>query len=94
MSAGDLVISNANLLLNFNVAISNTDAIVKLGSIPANTLTGSVTAKTGVFTVTFGNGAGRATTTGQGVLLQTQTNGGGYFLGTTNAGAITLTPAP
>jgi len=92
---GDLQLSNASLLINFNVAISNTDAIVKLGTVPTNSLTGGmVTAKTGVFTFTFGTGVGRSTTAGQGILVQSQTNGGGYFLGTTNAGAISLTPTP
>jgi hypothetical protein len=42
--------------------------------------------------VTFGNGNGKATTTGLGAILQSQTNGGGYFLGTTNAGLILLSP--
>jgi hypothetical protein len=56
-------------------------------------LTGSIAAKTGLFTLTFGNGSGKATTTGSGAFLQNQAIGGGFFTGTTNAGSIIITPA-
>jgi hypothetical protein len=91
---GQLVVANnANLNLVFNVSVSSSNTLVKLGVLPANSLTGSIAPKTGLFTVTFGNGNGKATTTGSGAILQTQTNGGGFFLGTTNAGLISLLPA-
>ena len=40
--------------------------------------------------MTFGGGASK--TTGYGVILLNETNGGGYFLTKTNAGAIILQP--
>jgi hypothetical protein len=55
-------------------------------------LTGSINPKTGLLTVTFGNGAGRATTAGKGAVLQHETNAAGFFLGKTNAGSILLQP--
>jgi uncharacterized repeat protein (TIGR03803 family) len=91
---GQLLISNAALSLDFtNIAISNNDAFVKLPGSPTNSLTGSILPKTGVFTLTFGNGTGKNTTTGSGVFLQSQFVAGGFFLqGTTNAGSITIIP--
>lgn len=94
LTNGLLVVSNASLLLTNDIAVSNNDALVKLATSPSsNSLTGSIAPKTGLLTVTFGNGNGKATTTGLGAILQSQTNGGGYFLGTTNAGLILLSPA-
>jgi uncharacterized repeat protein (TIGR03803 family) len=93
MPEGQLIISNASLFLVFNVAVSNNDTLVKLPGSPINSLTNSsIAPATGLLTVTFGNGNGKATTSGQGAVLQTQTNGGGFFLGTTNAGLILLLP--
>jgi uncharacterized repeat protein (TIGR03803 family) len=90
---GTLIISNASLFLAFNVAVSNNNTLVKLAGSPTNILTNSTIASTtGLLSVTFGNGNGKATTTGQGAILQNQTNGGGFFLGTTNAGLILLLP--
>ena len=43
-------------------------------------------------TIIFGNGSGKATTIGTGVVLQNATNAGGFFLGKTNAGSISLQP--
>jgi len=98
LTNGLLVISNASLNLPFHIAVSNNDALVKLAASPTNamtnSMTGSIAPKTGLLTVTFGNGNGKATTQGFGAILQTQTNGGGYFLGATNAGSISLLPAP
>ena len=50
------------------------------GSMP---LSGSINLKTGLLTVTLGNGADK--TTGYGVILLNATNGGGYLLTKTNA---------
>jgi hypothetical protein len=90
---GTLIISNASFFLTFNVAVSNNNTLVKLAGSPTNSLTNSTIApSTGLLTVTFGNGNGKATTTGLGAVLQSQTNGGGFFLGTTNAGLVLLLP--
>ena len=90
---GQLVISNASLFLGYNVTVSNNNALGKLAGSPTNSLTGTIAPKTGLLTLTFGNGAaGKATTAGTGAVLQSGTNGGGYFLGTTNAGLISLLP--
>jgi uncharacterized repeat protein (TIGR03803 family) len=93
LAAGQLVISNANFFLLFtNVSVSKTNTLVKLGTSTTNLLTGSIASKTGLLTLSFGNGKGRAVTAGLGAVLQSQTNGGGFFLGTTNAGIISLLP--
>jgi hypothetical protein len=60
---------------------------------PSNSLTGAINPKYGLWTIAFGNGLGRATTHGLGALLQDTANAGGFFLETTDAGSITLTPA-
>jgi hypothetical protein len=92
---GLLQISGGNLAgpLNFNVAVSAGNTLIKLPSV-SNLLAGSINRKTGLLTVTFGAGQGKATNTGTGVVLQNSTNAAGAFLGTTNSGAITLQPAP
>jgi hypothetical protein len=97
MPEGQLVISNANLLLTFNVSVSNNNALVKLPGSPTNSLTGSVAPATGLLSLSFGNG--KAAPQGFGAVLQSQTNGGGFFLvpsaaSPTNAGSISLLPAP
>ena len=94
LPSGQLDISGGSLLspLTFNVAVSNNNTLVKLPGSPTNSLTGSINARTGLLTITFGNGAGKATTTGTGAVLQNVTNGGGFFLGKTNAGTILLKP--
>jgi hypothetical protein len=91
--SGGLLVSN----LTFNVAVSNQnnttlDTLVKRPGGSTNSMTGSVTRKTGLLKVTFGNGAGKATTTGTGAVLQNVTNAAGFFLGKTNAGSILLQP--
>jgi hypothetical protein len=93
-SSGQLDISGGILLspLMFNVAVSNNNALVKLSESPTNSLTGSINPKTGLLTITFGNGAGKATTTAKGAVLQNESNAGGFFLGKTNAGVILLQP--
>ncbi len=79
--------------LSFNVQVNTKNQLAKLadGS-PSNSLTGSINPKTGVWTITFGNGTGRATTQGRGAFLQNTTDAGGFFVGATSAGSITLAP--
>ncbi|MGD1085859.1 MAG: hypothetical protein ABSA47_14075 [Verrucomicrobiota bacterium] len=91
LTNGTLVISNTGVLLNFDVAVSNNNTLAKLPGGSADSLTGSISDKTGLLTVTFGN-SNKNKTTGYGAVLQGQTNGGGYFLTSTNAGAISLGP--
>jgi len=94
LPSGLLDISGGSLssLLSFNVAVSNNNALVKLPGSPTNSLTGSVNAKTGLLTATFGNGAGKATMAVKGAVLQNVTNAAGFFLGKTNAGSMVLQP--
>jgi hypothetical protein len=89
---GQLNISGGALLspLSFNVAMSNNNTLVKLPGSPTNSLTGTNNPKTGLLTITFGNGSGKTMTVGTGVILQNATNAGGFFLGTTNAGGFFL----
>jgi hypothetical protein len=92
LPAGQLELSGGGLPtpLTFNVAVSNNNNLVKLTGSPANSLSGSINAATGLLKVTFGDN--NKETTGYGAVLQNQTNGGGYFLTTSNAGAILLQP--
>jgi hypothetical protein len=94
VSSGQLTLSGGNLsnALSFAVAISSNNVVGKLTGSPTNTLTGSINPKTGLLTVTFGNGVGKATTIGSGAVLQNTAGGGGFFLGKTNTGAILLVP--
>ena len=78
--------------LSFNVAVSNNNALVKLVGGSTNSLTGSISPKTGLLTVTFGNGAGRATTAGKGAVLQNMTNAAGFFLRNNASGTFHLIP--
>jgi ATP:corrinoid adenosyltransferase len=66
---------------------------VKLPGAPTNSLTGSINPKTGLLTVKFGNGAGKATTAATGAVRQNLNEAAGFFLGKTNAGSIFLRPA-
>jgi hypothetical protein len=88
---GSLTIFNASPTLSFTVSVTN-DAVVKVSNETTNSLTGTIAPKTGLLTITFGNGAGKATTIGYGAILQNLPYGGGYFLTKTNAGTIILTP--
>jgi hypothetical protein len=94
LPAGALQISGGGLSpsLTFNAGVSNNNTLVKLAGSPTNSLSGSINPKTGLLTITFGNGAGKATTAGTGAVLQDANNAGGYFLGKTNAGGILLQP--
>ncbi len=89
---GQLDISGGNLSLplSFNVAVSNNNTLMKLPASPVNSLTGSINPKTGLLTITFGNGAGKPATTAKGAVLQNVTNAGGFFLGKTNSGSLFL----
>jgi uncharacterized repeat protein (TIGR03803 family) len=91
LPSGTLTISNASVGLDFAVSITNSSLLKEAGS-PTNSLTGIFYPKTGLLHITFGNGAGRATTTGYAAVLGNSTSAGGFFLIKTNAGAITLTP--
>jgi hypothetical protein len=93
ITSGQMEISGGPLdaPLEFNVAVTDHDALVKLPTSPAtNTLAGTISGRTGLMTVTFGDGKGKATITGYGVVLQDQTNGAGFLVTKTNAGAISL----
>jgi hypothetical protein len=94
LRSGHLDISGGGLLSNllFSVLVSSNNTLVKLPESPTNLLTGSINPDTGLLTITFGNGTGKATAAVAGAILQNATNGGGYFLGTTNAGSIFLHP--
>lgn len=90
---GLLQISGGNLAepLSFLVAVNSKNELIKLpSSLSTNSLTGTITPKTGLLSVTFGNGKGKATTTGTGVVVQNSTVAAGVFLGTTNSGSISL----
>ncbi len=92
LTNGQLVISNTGLFLAFtNVVVSN-NKLANLGGTPTNSLTGSINPRTGLLTLTFGNGKGHATDEAFGAILQDATNAGGYFLTQTNAGSIHLQP--
>jgi hypothetical protein len=81
-------INNPEVLANIAVSITNTGKMTETGT---KTVIGSITPKTGVFTVTLGSGASRVTGHGA-IILLNGTNGGGYFLTKTYAGAIILGP--
>jgi hypothetical protein len=80
--------------LAFMVDLNTTNALVREGIAPTNSFTGSIAPKTGLLRITFGNGNGTNTTAGTGAALQNANAGGGFFITTTNAGAISLTPLP
>jgi BspA type Leucine rich repeat region (6 copies) len=92
LNDGILIVSNIGLYLTYNVGVSNNSALVKLPSVVTNSLTGSITTKNGLLTVTFGDGPGKTTVTGTGAVLQNANSAGGFFLGKTNAGSIILQP--
>jgi uncharacterized repeat protein (TIGR03803 family) len=91
LPAGMLTISNTSIALDFPVSIIN-DTLAKLPGSPTNSLTGIFYPSTGLLKITFGNGAGRATTMGYAAILRDSTNGYGYFVTKTNAGTILLHP--
>ena len=61
LTNGQLVISNTGLFLAFtNIVVSN-NTLTNLGVLPTNSLTGSINPKTGLLTLAFADGNGRAT---------------------------------
>jgi uncharacterized repeat protein (TIGR02543 family) len=76
-------IDETNALTNFTVSITD------LGKLTGTGISGTITPKTGVWTVTFGSGDIKET--GHGALLDA-TNGDGYFLTKTNGQAIKFGP--
>jgi hypothetical protein len=84
---GLLTISSSSVDLIFQIAI-NGNTIGNATNSPTNSLAGSINPKTGLMTVTFGNGNGRAVATGHAALLQGASMGGGFFTTSTNAGLI------
>jgi hypothetical protein len=94
LPAGKLDVSGGTLSssLDFSVALSAKNVLSKTNNTPTNSLTGSINPKTGLLTITFGNGAGKSTTAGKGAVLQDTSTAAGFFLDKTNAGSIILTP--
>ena len=85
-----LEMSNSTTLQTNNFVMS-IGSNFKLGQVSGPTnLSGTINPKTGLLTVTIGSGASKQT--GYGVILPNGTNGGGYLLTRTNAGAIILQP--
>jgi hypothetical protein len=79
---------NATTLMDFTLTIGNN---FKLGEVSdAKLLSGSINPKTGLLTVTIGDGASKLT--GHGAMLLNSSSGGGYFLDRTNAQAIRIEP--
>jgi uncharacterized repeat protein (TIGR03803 family) len=79
--------------IDFSVGLDykNEDLPVQAGG-PTNSLSSTITAKTGLLKITFGNGNGTNTTSATGAILQNHALGGGFFTTKTNAGGFTLTP--
>ncbi len=77
-------INDTNALTNIAINVSDT------GAVAGRSVSGAINSKTGLVTVTIGSGASEVT--GYGAILLNETNGGGYFLTSTNAEAITLGP--
>ncbi len=93
LTGGALDISGGPLLTNlaFSVTVSNNNALEELrADLATNILKGSIAPKTGLLTVTFGDGRGKATITGYGAALQNQTSAAGFFVTKTNGGTIIL----
>jgi uncharacterized repeat protein (TIGR02543 family) len=79
-------IGDTNVPPNVTVSITDSGKVTGTAGIPVS---GSITPKTGLVTLTIGSGDIKET--GHGALLNA-TNGGGYFLTKTNAQAIKLGP--
>jgi uncharacterized repeat protein (TIGR03803 family) len=89
LTNGQLNLSNSSFNLDYtNITVSSN--LLAAAGISTNLLTGSISGKNGLLTLTFS--AGRSTSTAFGVFLQNSTNAGGYFLTSTNAGAFNLLP--
>jgi len=72
-----------------NVSEKNKATVVVAGDKTTVTIDG----KTGLFSGRLASATGGAPTPFQGVILQNQRSGAGFFLGATAGGAVTLTPA-
>ena len=79
-------ISGMDVQTNVTVSVAASGKVTGLSGAPVS---GSITPKTGLFTVTVGSGASKVT--GHGAMLN-DTNGGGYFLTKTNAQAVQFGP--
>jgi uncharacterized repeat protein (TIGR03803 family) len=90
LSNGELVISNAGLLLTYTNIAVRANSLKNLGALPTNSLTGSINPKTGLLTLTFAHG--KTTQDAWAAILQDTTNAGGFFLTPTNAGSLELQP--
>jgi uncharacterized repeat protein (TIGR03803 family) len=95
LTNGVLSVSNGFLQtpLVYSVSVNNLNLLVASAG-PANSLSGSINPKNGLLKISFGNGAGKSMTVGQGAVLQEQSFGAGFFLTKTNAGQIELEEAP
>jgi hypothetical protein len=93
-SSGQLGLSGGMLPkpLIYTVAVTPANALTLVPGGPTNSMSGSINTKTGILTVTFGNGKGGETTVAKGVVLQDSKNAAGFFLSTTNAGSVILVP--
>ena len=90
LTNGDLVISNADLFLNFTNIVVTGNTLSNLGGIPSNYLTGAINPKTGLLTIAFGNG--NTTNHATAAVLQNISTAGGFFLTRTNAASVILQP--
>ncbi len=78
--------NDPNTSMDFTLTISKNFALSEVTDLKL--LSGSINPKTGLVTVTIGNGSSKLT--GHGVMMLNSTSGGGYFLAPTNAQAIKL----
>jgi uncharacterized repeat protein (TIGR03803 family) len=90
LTNGQLLLSNSSLVLAYTDIVVSNNVLTNRGASPTNYLTGSVNSRTGLLQLTFVSGA--HTNGATGAILQDTTNGGGFFLTTTNAGSVLLHP--
>lgn len=92
LQIGDASITPAPLIWNLGLKPNNQLQILP-GSV-TNSLTGSIVPASGTLSVTFRpTGLGKTNDrTAQGAVLQTNSSGWGFFIGTTNAGSLYLHP--
>jgi hypothetical protein len=95
LSNGTLTISNPaqgiNLVYN-NVTVSENKLTYIPAGNPTNQLGATVNSTTGTMTLTFRPTGAKVSVTSQGVLLQSDTNAAGWFLGTNESGFFLLQP--
>ena len=92
LSGGQLNLMGGTLAeqISFDVGVSAKNMLTNAAVLPTNYLSGTINPKTGLLTVTFGNGDGKARTVGKAAILQDTTNAAGFFLDKTNAGSVIL----